>query len=60
MLASPSSGGTRMQEGTPAFVHGGPFGNIAHGCNSLIATRLALKLGEIVPDEPLEQHDEGG
>ena len=30
-------------EGTPAFVHGGPFGNIAHGCNSLIATRLALE-----------------
>jgi len=38
-------------EGTPAFVHGGPFGNIAHGCNSLIATRLALKLGEIVVTE---------
>src|SRR3989454_10057371 len=34
-------------EGTPALVHGGPFGNIAHGCNSVIATRLALKLGEI-------------
>jgi formate--tetrahydrofolate ligase len=38
-------------EGNPAFVHGGPFGNIAHGCNSLIATRLALKLGEIVVTE---------
>ena len=38
-------------EGTPAFIHGGPFGNIAHGCNSLIATRLALKLGEIVVTE---------
>ena len=38
-------------DGTPAFVHGGPFGNIAHGCNSLIATRLALKLGEIVVTE---------
>src|SRR2546427_1147536 len=38
-------------EGTPALVHGGPFGNIAHGCNSLIATRLALKLGEIVVTE---------
>jgi formate--tetrahydrofolate ligase len=38
-------------EGTPAFVHGGPFGNIAHGCNSLIATRLALKLGEVVVTE---------
>src|SRR5438132_5357478 len=38
-------------EGTPALVHGGPFGNIAHGCNSVIATRLALKLGEIVVTE---------
>jgi formate--tetrahydrofolate ligase len=38
-------------EGTPAFVHGGPFGNIAHGCNSLIATQLALKLGEITVTE---------
>jgi formate--tetrahydrofolate ligase len=38
-------------EGTPAFVHGGPFGNIAHGCNSLVATRLALKLGEFVVTE---------
>jgi formate--tetrahydrofolate ligase len=33
-------------EGTPAFVHGGPFANIAHGCNSVTATRMALKLGE--------------
>ena len=38
-------------EGTPAFVHGGPFANIAHGCNSLMATQLALKLGEIVVTE---------
>ena len=38
-------------EGTPAFVHGGPFANIAHGCNSLAATRLALKLGEVVVTE---------
>src|SRR6059058_1417324 len=38
-------------EATPALVHGGPFGNIAHGCNSLIATRLALKLGEILVTE---------
>ncbi|HEV8143671.1 MAG TPA: formate--tetrahydrofolate ligase [Methylomirabilota bacterium] len=38
-------------EGTPAFVHGGPFGNIAHGCNSLAATRLALKLGDVVVTE---------
>ena len=33
-------------EGTPAFVHGGPFANIAHGCNSLISTRMALALGD--------------
>jgi formate--tetrahydrofolate ligase len=33
-------------EGTPALVHGGPFANIAHGCNSVIATRSALKLGD--------------
>ena len=33
-------------EGTPAFVHGGPFANIAHGCNSVIATKMALKLGD--------------
>ena len=33
-------------EGTPAFVHGGPFANIAHGCNSVTATRLAMKLGD--------------
>lgn len=38
-------------EGGPALVHAGPFGNIAHGCNSLIATRLALSLGEIVLTE---------
>ena len=33
-------------EGTPAFVHGGPFANIAHGCNSIIATKMALKMGD--------------
>ena len=38
-------------EGTPALVHGGPFGNIAHGCNSLIATRLGMKLGEVLVTE---------
>ena len=38
-------------EGGPALVHGGPFGNIAHGCNSLVATRLGLSLGEIVLTE---------
>ncbi len=37
--------------GTPAFIHGGPFANIAHGCNSLIATRAGLKLGDIVVTE---------
>ncbi len=37
--------------GTPAFVHGGPFANIAHGCNSLIATRAGLRLGDIVVTE---------
>lgn len=38
-------------EGTPAFIHGGPFANIAHGCNSVIATRTALKLADIVVTE---------
>ena len=38
-------------EGTPAFIHGGPFANIAHGCNSVTATRMALKLGEYVVTE---------
>ena len=38
-------------EGTPAFVHGGPFANIAHGCNSLIATRSALRLADYVVTE---------
>jgi formate--tetrahydrofolate ligase len=38
-------------EGTPAFVHGGPFGNIAHGCSSILATKVARKLGEIVVTE---------
>ena len=38
-------------EHTPAFVHGGPFANIAHGCNSVQATRLALKLSDIVVTE---------
>ncbi len=33
-------------EGTPAFVHGGPFANIAHGCNSVTATKMAMKLGD--------------
>ena len=38
-------------EGTPALVHGGPFANIAHGCNSVIATKTALKLGDYVVTE---------
>ena len=38
-------------ENTPAIIHGGPFANIAHGCNSIIATKLALKLGDIVVTE---------
>lgn len=38
-------------EGTPAFVHGGPFANIAHGCNSVIATKLALKTGDYTVTE---------
>ena len=38
-------------ENNPAFVHGGPFANIAHGCNSVIATKTALKLGEYVVTE---------
>ncbi|MCI8436731.1 MAG: formate--tetrahydrofolate ligase [Lawsonibacter sp.] len=38
-------------EGTPAFIHGGPFANIAHGCNSLMATRMALKMGDYAVTE---------
>ena len=38
-------------EGTPALVHGGPFANIAHGCNSVVATKTALKLGDYVVTE---------
>lgn len=38
-------------EGRPALVHGGPFANIAHGCNSVVATRLALKLADVVVTE---------
>ena len=38
-------------EGTPAFVHGGPFANIAHGCNSVTATRMALRLADYVVTE---------
>ena len=38
-------------EGGPAFIHGGPFGNIAHGCNSIIGTRMAMALSDIVVTE---------
>ena len=38
-------------EGTPAFIHGGPFANIAHGCNSVLATKMALKTGDYVVTE---------
>ena len=38
-------------EGTPAFVHGGPFANIAHGCNSVIATKMAMKLADYTVTE---------
>lgn len=38
-------------ENTPAIIHGGPFANIAHGCNSIIATKMALKLGDFVVTE---------
>ena len=38
-------------EGTPAFIHGGPFANIAHGCNSVMATRMAMRLGDYAVTE---------
>ena len=38
-------------EGTPTFIHGGPFANIAHGCNSVMATRMAMKLGDYAVTE---------
>lgn len=38
-------------ENTPAIIHGGPFANIAHGCNSILATKMALKLGDVVVTE---------
>ncbi|QRG04730.1 formate--tetrahydrofolate ligase [Xanthobacter dioxanivorans] len=41
----------QTMEGTPAFVHGGPFANIAHGCNSVMATRSALALADVVVTE---------
>ncbi len=47
-------------EGTPALVHGGPFANIAHGCNSVMATRLGLKLADVVVTEAGFGADLGG
>ena len=47
-------------EGTPAFVHGGPFANIAHGCNSVLATTTALKLADYVVTEAGFGADLGG
>ena len=41
----------QSMEGTPAFVHGGPFANIAHGCNSVLATKMALRFGEYAVTE---------
>ena len=41
----------QTMEGTPAFVHGGPFGNIAHGCNSIIATKMGLQLADYIVTE---------
>ena len=46
--------------GTPAFIHGGPFANIAHGCNSILATHTALKLGDYVVTEAGFGADLGG
>ena len=47
-------------EGTPAFLHGGPFANIAHGCNSILATKTALHLGDYVVTEAGFGGDLGG
>ena len=47
-------------EGSPALIHGGPFANIAHGCNSVIATRLGLKLADVVVTEAGFGADLGG
>ncbi len=50
----------QTQDGAPAFVHGGPFANIAHGCNSIAATRSALGLADIVCTEAGFAFDLGG
>jgi formate--tetrahydrofolate ligase len=46
-------------ENNPAFIHGGPFANIAHGCNSLTATKLGLKLGDVLVTEAVFGSDLG-
>jgi formate--tetrahydrofolate ligase len=50
----------QSREGTPAFVHGGPFANIAHGCNSILATRMALAHGDWAITEAGFAFDLGG
>jgi formate--tetrahydrofolate ligase len=50
----------QTNEGVPVFVHGGPFANIAHGCNSIAATRSALALGDVVVTEAGFAFDLGG
>ncbi len=50
----------QTREGTPAFVHGGPFANIAHGCSSVLATRVALRSAEVVVTEAGFGFDLGG
>ncbi|HZR62749.1 MAG TPA: formate--tetrahydrofolate ligase [Xanthobacteraceae bacterium] len=50
----------QTMEGTPAFIHGGPFANIAHGCNSVLATTTALKLADYVVTEAGFGSDLGG
>jgi formate--tetrahydrofolate ligase len=50
----------QSREGTPAFVHGGPFANIAHGCNSILATRMALSFADYAVTEAGFAFDLGG
>ncbi|HHT66640.1 MAG TPA: formate--tetrahydrofolate ligase [Erysipelotrichaceae bacterium] len=51
MVAALNPNLVQTLEGNPAFIHGGPFANIAHGCNSIIATKMALKLSPVVVTE---------
>ena len=50
----------QSREGTPAFIHGGPFANIAHGCNSVLATRMALAMADYAVTEAGFAFDLGG